>query len=362
MISFYIIAYNEEEIIARCIDSFKPCVDEIVVVVDSKTTDRTAEIARGLGAKVFPFTWIDDFSAMKNFGLDHCNGDWRMYADADDVLDPDSLQRVRDAVKYADANGFNMITSEYYTMHDADGKPTANNRVPRLVKAGVSRWRCRIHEYQECGLPRQYISNIEIHHKKPVGRAGGTQRNMTMLENALADPTCDEIEKPRYLFYLAREYMFSARYQDAVDTFNKYIPISTYPAERHRAMCDRADCYSLMGEKNEAVKSLCEAIDFMPDLPDPYIKMGIIAYNNEDWIMCVKWLRDAAARSENIHPLFPLASYNSYLPYDYMSVAYHKMGEVEKAYVCELKVYKCLKNDVRIIENIKMFEKTLGLT
>jgi tetratricopeptide (TPR) repeat protein len=285
-----------------------------------------------------------------------------MYADADDVLDTNSVQRVRDAVKHAEENGFNMIVSEYYTQHDADGKPTANNRVPRLVKAGLSRWRCRIHEYQECGLPRQYLSNIDIHQRKPIERVGGTQRNTMMLEKAMADPKCDKIEKPRYLFYLAREYMFAGRYQDAIETFNKYIPISTYPAERHRAMCDRADCWSSIGERYKAMESLCAAIEFLPDLPDPYIKLGIIAYNQDDWVMCVKWLRDAAARSGNIHPLFPLASYNSYLPYDYMSVAYHKIGEIEKAYVCELKVFKYLKNDKRINDNIKFFENALGLT
>ncbi len=362
MISLYIIAYNEEEIIARCINSFRPAVDEVVVVVDNKTTDRTAEIARGLGAKVFSFDWEDDFSAMKNFAMDQCTGDWRMYADADDVLDPDSVQRVRDAIKHAEENGFNMIVSEYYTQHDSEGKPTANNRVPRIVKKGLTRWKCRIHEYQRCGLPRQYFSNIEIHHKKPVDRVGGTQRNTEMLEKALADPKCDKTERPRYLFYLAREYMFAGRYQDAITKFDEYLPISNYPAEKHRAMCDKAGCWSSIGNLDEARKVFLEAIAFDPRWPDPYIGAGVIEYNQKNWIQCVKWMQGAASRLGNIHPLFPLASYNTYLPYDYLSIAYHGLGEVEKAYVCELKVFKYLHNDKRIIDNIKFFETALGLT
>jgi tetratricopeptide (TPR) repeat protein len=277
------------------------------------------------------------------------------------VLDLASVQRVRDAVKFADENGLNMITSEYYTMYDADGKPAANNRVPRIVKAGQSRWRCRIHEYQACGLPRQYISNIEIHHKKPEGRTGGTQRNMLLLEKALADPKCDKIDRPRYLFYLAREYMFAARYQDAIDTFEKYVPLSGYLAEKHRALCDQADCWTCLGNYDKARESLKAAIAVIPDYPDAYIKLGSIDYVQKKWKESIDWFQAAIVRAGNVHLLFPLASYNTYLPYDYLSVSYFKVGQVEKAYVCELKVQKYLPNDVRIKDNIKMFETTLGL-
>ena len=48
-ISGVIITFNEERNIERCINSLKPVCDEIVVV-DSFSTDRTKEIAQGLGA------------------------------------------------------------------------------------------------------------------------------------------------------------------------------------------------------------------------------------------------------------------------------------------------------------------------
>lgn len=41
-------------------DSVRDAVDEIVIV-DTGSTDRTKEIARGYTEKVFDFEWIDDF-------------------------------------------------------------------------------------------------------------------------------------------------------------------------------------------------------------------------------------------------------------------------------------------------------------
>jgi len=156
--------------------------------------------------------------------------------------------------------------------------------------------------------------------------------------------------------------MFSARYQDAIDTFEKYVPISTYPAEKHRALCDEADCYSSMGNIDKATETLLKAIEFIPAYVDPYVKLGVAAYCKEDWADCVEWMNEAIAHLGSIHPLFPLASYNTYLPYDYISIAYSKLGEIEKAYVCELRVFKFLPNDKRISENITYFENALGLT
>jgi tetratricopeptide (TPR) repeat protein len=156
--------------------------------------------------------------------------------------------------------------------------------------------------------------------------------------------------------------MFEGRYQDAIRKFDEYLPISNYPAEKHRAMCDKADCWLSLGKKyEEASESLCEAIAFIPEYPDPYVKLGILAYNQKDWSMCKKWMNDAITRAGNTHLLFPLVAYNTYLPYDYLSIAYYNLGEIEKAYVCELKVFKYLHNDKRIIENIKFFEDALGL-
>ena len=55
-LSVGIITYNEEQIIARTIDSVKNIADEIVII-DSNSTDKTVEIAKLKGVKVITQSW-----------------------------------------------------------------------------------------------------------------------------------------------------------------------------------------------------------------------------------------------------------------------------------------------------------------
>lgn len=56
------------------------------IVVDTGSTDRTAAIARELGARVYHFDWIQDFAAAKNFAIEKAEGDWIAFLDADEYF------------------------------------------------------------------------------------------------------------------------------------------------------------------------------------------------------------------------------------------------------------------------------------
>ena len=53
------------------------------MIVDTGSVDRTKEIAREFGAKVFEFVWIDDFAAARNEALSHATGDYAFWLDAE---------------------------------------------------------------------------------------------------------------------------------------------------------------------------------------------------------------------------------------------------------------------------------------
>lgn len=85
-LSLCMIARNNETTIEVAIRSIKPYVDEIIVV-DTGSTDKTPEICRGIGAKVYYFPWCDDFAAARNESLNHGTGDWIFWMDSDDSID-----------------------------------------------------------------------------------------------------------------------------------------------------------------------------------------------------------------------------------------------------------------------------------
>jgi glycosyltransferase involved in cell wall biosynthesis len=81
-ISLIVITRNEEELIGQCLNSAAAFCDELIVV-DSFSTDRTAEIARGLGARVFERRF-EGYIAQKQFALEQAGGEWVFSLDADE--------------------------------------------------------------------------------------------------------------------------------------------------------------------------------------------------------------------------------------------------------------------------------------
>jgi glycosyltransferase involved in cell wall biosynthesis len=88
-LSIAIITFNEEANIGRTLASVKPLIlgeKGEIIVVDSGSTDRTVEIAKSFGAKVFIEEW-KGFAAQKNSAIDKAQGDWILSLDADEEAD-----------------------------------------------------------------------------------------------------------------------------------------------------------------------------------------------------------------------------------------------------------------------------------
>jgi glycosyltransferase involved in cell wall biosynthesis len=82
-----LIVRDEAAVLARCLESIRGFVDEIVVV-DTGSTDASPRIAGEFGARVVHFAWRDDFAAARNEALDHARGAWVLYVDADEEALP----------------------------------------------------------------------------------------------------------------------------------------------------------------------------------------------------------------------------------------------------------------------------------
>lgn len=88
-LSVTVIALNEEANIVPCLESVR-FADEVVVVVDSGSTDRTLELARKFTDRIFTIDWRG-FAGTKNFALEQAEGEWVFSLDADERV-PEALQ------------------------------------------------------------------------------------------------------------------------------------------------------------------------------------------------------------------------------------------------------------------------------
>jgi len=86
-LSLCMIVRDEEAQIEKSLESVKDIVDEIIVV-DTGSSDRTKEIIRGFGGRIIEAIWEDNFSKAKNLALEKATGDYILFMDADEYIDP----------------------------------------------------------------------------------------------------------------------------------------------------------------------------------------------------------------------------------------------------------------------------------
>ncbi len=84
-LSAAILAHNEERHIAGCLASLAGLADEVVVLLDSRSHDATAQICAAYDVRIERATWIS-FPAQRNQLLDHCCGEWVLFIDADEEV------------------------------------------------------------------------------------------------------------------------------------------------------------------------------------------------------------------------------------------------------------------------------------
>lgn len=90
LLSIVLIARDEERHIAGALESAAPVADELLVVLDPRTTDRTAAIAREHGARVVEHPFVS-FPRQRNAALDLSRGEWVLFLDADERFTPELI-------------------------------------------------------------------------------------------------------------------------------------------------------------------------------------------------------------------------------------------------------------------------------
>ena len=207
-ISLCMIVRNEEKVLARCLESVRGCVDEIVIV-DTGSSDATKEIAARYTDRIYDFEWIDDFSAARNYAFEQATGDYLLWLDADDVLLPTDAAALR---RYKDEQlaGCDVVMLRYNTAFDELGRPTFFFYRERLIRRTLPhRWVGRVHEVVVHSGAVAY-AEIAVTHKSVQAVYG--DRNLRIYEKQIAD---GETLSPRELFYYGRELYYHGRYDDA---------------------------------------------------------------------------------------------------------------------------------------------------
>lgn len=163
MVSAIVLTKNEEKNIEDCLKSISWC-DE-VIIIDDNSNDKTVDIAKKMGAKVFVHDLNNDFSAQRNYGLEKAKENWVLFVDAD--------ERVSSALWYeimAITNDPRNVYSGFYLQRkdvmwgkELNHGETGNIKFARLAIKDAGKWVGKVHEYWDIKGKTSNLKNHLMH-------------------------------------------------------------------------------------------------------------------------------------------------------------------------------------------------------
>lgn len=185
-ISVIVAARNEEKNLPRCLEALREVGE--VYVVDSGSTDATAEIAQSFGAKLVQFHYQGGWPKKRQWAMDNLplSYDWILLLDADEAMTAELAQEIRLAIANPAVSGYYISLRMYF--------------LGRLLRyGGAGFWKLSLFRkgrgHYECRLRDQNrsMADMEVHEHVVVD--GATARLRNPLEHRNVDSLSRYIQK-----------------------------------------------------------------------------------------------------------------------------------------------------------------------
>ena len=280
-VSLTVIARDEELNLPKCLESVRGLFDEIVVI-DTGSTDRTAEIARAFGANVFDFSWIDDCAAARNEALACATGDYAFWLDADDVVDPlerEKLRIILDRLRRGDEAAY-VVRCACDPAPDGTGGDTVVDHIRLFPLRPNVRWTYRVHEQilpslRQAKIPVRWTDLIVRHtgYVDQALRAKKLDRDTNILKRELQERPDD----PFVCFNLGAIAVERQHWAEALGFLNKSLANSA-PSDsivrKLYALIARA--HQMMGNSQAAIQTCIDGLKLDPQDAELWFRKGVV--------------------------------------------------------------------------------------
>jgi glycosyltransferase involved in cell wall biosynthesis len=175
-VSVIVPARNEAGNLPRCLESLRGVGE--VYVVDSQSSDGTAEIARSLGATVVQFHYAGGWPKKRQWAMDTLPlaYDWVFLVDADEALTPELAEEIRHAIQDPRFDGYYIALQMFFLgrvlRHGGAGFYKLS-----LFRRGKGRFECRLKD-QDASM-----ADMEVHEHIVVEGKSAKLRNPLLHHN-----------------------------------------------------------------------------------------------------------------------------------------------------------------------------------
>ncbi|WP_343224489.1 glycosyltransferase [Paenibacillus sp. ACRRX] len=362
-ISLCMIVKNEEDCIARCLNSVKHVVDEIIIV-DTGSTDNTADICRSFDAQIVEYTWNEHFADARNYGLQYATGDWILWMDADEELDPNDALQLKQQVNTA-SEAILWIHLINFIGNEPDANDAFHITHSRMFRNHIGfKFTKSIHEIlnleevlPEYDPSQQQTLPIKIYHygymNEYIINKKKSERNIRLLEQELHK----EDHHPWIKYHIATEYYRLKQYQKAFEYVNLGIVHFLQERKAPPSLLYKLK-YSILitlGSVEGAWQGIDRAILMYPDYVDLYFYKGVIYYLKEWYSQAIEVFQQCIILGENNIKHLTLKGVGSFHASYYIGLCHEKLGNMEhaiQAYEAAIQIFPNYKPALEAIGQI----------
>ncbi len=321
-LSLCMIVRDEEEMLPRSLAAVRDAVDEIVVV-DTGSRDRTVEIARSTGATVVERNWTGSFAEARNASIEAATGDWLLFLDADEVLDPADAPLLRELTGRTWREAFYLVETNH-TGELGDGTAVTHNALRLFRNRPEYRFEGRVHEQIAQNLPsglpeRVEPTQVRVEHYGYLGAVRDakekSRRNIELLRRQLAEAGAN----PFFHFNLGSELAAAGDAAGACEQFERaWALLAEDPARRERPFTPSLTVRSVKalrfrGRLAEAEARAVEGLGLFTDLTDLVFERALIAAAEGDTERAATLLEECLERGDAPSRYSPTVGSGSFL-------------------------------------------------
>jgi glycosyltransferase involved in cell wall biosynthesis len=321
-VSACLIVKNEEKFLARCLNSLHGIADEIIIV-DTGSNDRTKEIAKQFTEKIYDFTWIDDFSAARNYSFSKATMEYIYTVDADEVIDEENREKFMQLkenllpeIEIVQMKYTNQL--QYNTTYNFDVELR-----PKLYKrVRCFRWVDPIHETIMIE-PIIYDSEIEIIHMPESSHA---KRDFETFQKVIRSGN-KLLRKLLHMY--TRELYIAGTDEDflqAKEYFERVVEDCSQE-DLKQVQCVLTKCAKIQGDNTSFFKHALKNVAGEQASAEVCYELGEFFFDLKDYKEATIWYYNAAYETSselNIH-------YSGDYPLKRLAECYEHIGNQEQA-------------------------------
>lgn len=252
----------------------------------------------------------------------------------------------------------------YNWSFDSFGKPAITFYLNKIHSRQNYKWVNAVHEILESSKKEKEIilDKVILNHYQDTSKS--RQSYLPLLELSVKENP----ENDRNMHYLAREYMYYHKWDQAIETFHKHLKLksATWKDERCASMRYMANCYFQKNYLEEAILWYKQAILECPNLREPYYDLAYLYHTLNEYHKSNKYLKKLLKIKKRQYTYIQNENAWNETVYDILSLNYYNLQNYSESYKYVKKALNLnslnprLKNNYLIIKEKYLKEKELN--